>query len=122
MSNQPREDPLYLNARREAGVILAIWSACLIYTVGFCYLFGYLSHEPDPGSTGLSIGEWVGPLTSLDREAASLEVPLGLGMPDWVFYGVGVPWLLCIVVTWWFCTFYFTEDELGADFKPEGSQ
>ncbi|UCF36474.1 MAG: hypothetical protein JSU96_16885 [Acidobacteriota bacterium] len=119
MSKQPRDDPLYLNAWREAKLILSIWFTCLIYTVGVCYLYGYLSHEPDPAATGPSVGVLAGPLDAFNRAPESLQVPFGIGMPDWVFYGVGLPWLICIIVTWWFCLFYFVEDDLGPDLRKE---
>jgi len=62
---------------------------------------------------GTSVGELAGPLHSLDRAPESLSTPLGLGIPDWVFYGLIVPWLVCIAITFWFCLFYFADDDLG---------
>jgi len=117
------DDPIFRHTRREAWFIMILWTACLIYNCTYCYLYGYLSHPPHPVSTGPSIGEMVGPLTSFDRDPATLTTPLGLGIPDWVFYGVVMPWLFCIVATFWFCLFIFVEDDLSsADASPENSE
>lgn len=116
VNNDAREeDPVYRHSRREGILILALWFVCLLYTCTYCYLFGYLSHEPHPNPAGPALGAWIGPLTAFDRDPSTLTTPLGLGIPDWIFYGVILPWLLCIVVTFWFCLFYFVEDDLGED-------
>ena len=107
------DDVVYRNSRREAIVILALWTCCLVYTCTYCYLFGYLSHEPHPISTGPALGQIVGPLESFDRVPTTLATPLGLGIPDWVFYGILIPWLLCIAATFWFCLYYYAEDDLS---------
>ena len=36
-------------------------------------------------------------------------------MPDWVFWGIAVPWLVCVLFTTWFCFFYMADDDLGRD-------
>lgn len=100
---------------REARIIIILWTVCLVYSCTYCYLNGYLSHPPHPASTGPSIGALCGPLTTFNRDPATLRTPLGLGIPDWVFYGVVVPWLCCILATMWFCLFYFVEDDLGGE-------
>ena len=110
-----RDDPVYLNCRREAMIILTIWACCLVYTVGYCYVRGYVSHEPTPYSTGPAVGAMVGELEEFNRTADSLQSPLGLGIPDWVFYGVVLPWVVCILLTVGFCLFVFKEEELGSE-------
>ena len=109
-------DPLYRHAMREARFILTLWTCCFFYTVIYCYLYGYLTHEPLPesSSTGPAIGKIVGPLESFNRAADSVSYPLNLGIPDWVFYGVALPWVVCIVASTWFCLFVFVEDDLAA--------
>ena len=107
------EDPLYRNCLREARFILGLWAVCCVYSVGYCYLFGYLSHEPAAESTGPSISEMIGPLTSFNRDPESLTYPLGLGIPDWVFYGILVPWVIAAVLTFWYVLFYFADDDLA---------
>ena len=82
-----RLDPVFVHARREALFILALWAACLIWTLGCSYLMGY-NVEPEEIST---IG----------------------GIPAWIVWGVGAPWLLATVVTVWFCFAFMVDDELG---------
>lgn len=103
------------NARREATMIMTLWLGCMIYTGVFCYTHGYLNHAPHAAPTGPSLGEIVGPLEQYNREPDTLIFPFSLGIPDWVFWGVVVPWLFCIVVTFWFCLVFFTEDDLCDD-------
>ncbi len=109
------EDPLVRNSLREAKIILSLWAVLLIYTCTYCYLRGYESHPADPLTLGPSVGSWFGPLNSFDRDPVSLTTPLGLGIPDWVFYGVLVPWATCVVATFIFCQFLFHEDDLGEE-------
>jgi hypothetical protein len=42
---------------------------------------------------------------------ASLEIILGI--PDWTFWGIVVPWMACLVITWLFLCCIFQEDSLG---------
>ena len=107
------EDTLLGNARREAWVILPCWLASLIYTVSYCYFFGYLAHEPSGTSVGPDVATALGPLTSFNRNPGSLQTPFGLGVPDWVFFGIVIPWISCIALTLWFCLRFFREDDLG---------
>ncbi len=110
------EDPLYRHSLREARFVLGLWTCCFLYTVSYCYLYGYLTHEPMPASaaTGPAIGNLVGPLESFNRDPDSISYPLGLGIPDWVFYGVALPWVICIVLSVWFCLVIFVEDDLSS--------
>jgi len=109
------EDSIYRRTLWEAKLILGMWVVALIYTCTYCYLYGYESHPSDPASTGPAVSAWFGPLESFDRDPASLVTPLGLGIPDWVFYGVVAPWIACIAATFWFCLFVFREDDLGSE-------
>lgn len=109
------EDPIYRRSLIEARIILSIWAIALVYTCTYCYLFGYVSHPADPAATGPAISELIGPLESFDRDPASLKTPFGLGIPDWIFFGVAAPWLACIVVTIVFCLFFFRADDLGSE-------
>ena len=111
------DDPVYSQARREAGLVLTLWACCFLYTVPFCYLTGYLTHASPTPSFGPSVDQLSSSLDGWDRNPDSLTTPLGLGIPDWVFYGVALPWVGCIIITFWFCLFYFREDDLGAG-KP----
>ena len=71
--DEPGLDPDFLRARREAWWILAIWLACMIWTLGYCGLRGY------------------------DVDAASLK--LVFGMPSWIFWGVALPWFMATLVS-----------------------
>lgn len=110
-------DPVYRNSLREAKFILGLWACCFVYTVTFCYSYGYLVHEPLLSSFGPAVTDLFGPLESLNRIPESVTYPLGLGIPDWVFYGVVLPWIICIVLTFWYGFYFFVDDDLseGAD-------
>ncbi|MBX7075448.1 MAG: DUF997 family protein [Pirellulales bacterium] len=75
------------HARREALVVFAIWFVAMIYTVGYCYWFGY------------------------DRTVASLTFVAGL--PDWIFWGVVTPWIVCSILSAWFSFYYMSDDDFG---------
>lgn len=94
---------LYRNARREAVLIGAIWLLALTWTVGYCWLRGY-QHEPD--SWALQEG------LAVQRTPANFQHFFGI--PDWVFIGILVPWLLCSAFTVGFCL-GMRDDDLGAE-------
>ncbi len=110
--NHLSTDPVYKSSFRESIWILGIWAACFLYTVIYCYLNGYLTHEPHLNSTGPAIGSLVGKLESFNRLPASLTTPLGLGIPDWVFYGIFCPSAVAIIITIIFCLFIYLEQDL----------
>ena len=117
------EDPIYRNCLREAKFILGLWTCCFLYTVIYCYLNGYLVHEPLPSSTGPGVTSLLGPLESLNRKPDSVTFPLGLGIPDWVFYGIVIPWGVCVVASFWYGLYLLAEDDLsdGAEESDEVS-
>jgi fatty acid desaturase len=88
-------DPLYINSRREALVLLAIFAAASIYTIVVCWIFGY---GRDPS-----------------------EVATYLGIPDWVMWGVFLPWTVCALVTVWFCFYFMADDPLEEEETAEGT-
>ena len=69
----PNVDPVLRSSRREAAVTLLVFTAALVYTVVYCSRHGY------------------------DRPVESLTFVLGF--PDWVFWGILVPWGVCTVVS-----------------------
>jgi hypothetical protein len=83
------EDPVLTSSRREALVVLAIWATACTYTVGYCALFGY------------------------ERDLASLRYVAGV--PDWVFWGVFVPWSVCTVLSFWVSNFLIKDQDLGPE-------
>ena len=94
----PPPDPTFLNARREAVIILSAWALSTIYCCIYCYFFGYQR----PGN----------PLGVEDIR------PI-LGMPSWVFWGVMAPWAACTAFIVWFAGFYMADDDLGVDHAAE---
>lgn len=90
--NPSVEDPLLRSARREACVVFGVWLAALLYTIGYCYAFGYGRDSQTP--------------------------TLWFGVPDWVLWGIVLPWTLCTLVSWWFGLRFMSDDDLGGE--PEG--
>jgi hypothetical protein len=90
MSNgNGKEQQLLRHARREGLIILTVWLIALIWSVGVGYGFGY---HRDPATIGLV-----------------------LGFPDWVFWGIVLPWGLCLAYSVWFCFVTMADDDLGQD-------
>ena len=90
----PTEHPLIRSARREALVAVAMWFVALVWSVGVCTTYGYVR---DPKS-----------LSGYGRDPESLTFVLGF--PDWVFWGMIVPWAACTAASGWFA-FGFMKDE-----------
>jgi hypothetical protein len=88
-----REQRLLRNARREGLVILIAWAVALTWSVGGGYVFGY---RRDPATIGTV-----------------------LGVPDWVFWCVVLPWGMCGLFAAWFCFRFMADDDLGRD-RDEG--
>jgi hypothetical protein len=84
-----KEQKLLRNARREGLLIMLVWLATLVWSVGAGYYLGY-NLKPE-------------------------EIRLILGMPAWVFWSVVLPWIVCLVFSVWFCFFYMADDDLGQD-------
>ncbi|MCA9041625.1 MAG: DUF997 family protein [Planctomycetaceae bacterium] len=82
-------DPVFLNARREAIIILFVWIVFFLWTVPYCYFNGYReSIDPD-------------------------NLELILGMPGWIVKGVAFPWMVATLFSIGFALFYIKDDELG---------
>lgn len=112
-----RDDPVFLRTRREAVFILSIWTLCFLYTVSYCYFNGYTTHEPLPGAVGGDVTNVVGPLEEYNRDPGTMTMPLGI--PDWVFYGIVIPWGGCVLISVFYCLFVFVEEDLGDDEDDE---
>lgn len=82
-----RELPLVRHARREAIAAFGLMAASLVYTCGVYRLWGY------------------------ERPIESLTFVLGF--PDWVFWGVMVPWVICIAASTWIAVAWMRDDDLG---------
>ena len=90
-SDEPtgKEQELLRHARREALLIMAVWALALVWSVGCGYVLGY-GRQPE-------------------------EIGLILGIPDWVFWSVVLPWGICLAFSVWFCFVFMTDDDLGHD-------
>ena len=89
-------DAVFLQSRRELIGILLIWLVFAAWVLGAAYFLAYA--EPEG------------------------EVPLVLGMPAWVFWAVGVPWLGANIVIIAFCMGFMKDQSLdGADDPAMGT-
>jgi len=88
-----KEQQLLRHARREGLLIMVVWAATLVWSVGSGYVLGY------------------------HRQAE--QIRLILGIPAWVFWSVMLPWAACLLFSVWFCYAYMADDDLGHD--PEES-
>ncbi len=88
------EDPVVTSSRREAILSFAIWLVACIYSLTVCYRWGY------------------------NRDVATLTYIWGF--PDWIFWGVVVPWTVCTVLCFVMAYFVIADGELGED-QPEES-
>lgn len=102
----PDDDPVYLDSRREALVILLAWAVCLVWTVSYCYVNGYTRHDRVPGEVSALVPD----LERFDRTPDSLTTPFGLGIPDWALWGIVVPWVACVGFSAWLCFVYMKDD------------
>lgn len=93
MQPSDAEDPVLASARREATGALVVWLIATVYSVGYSYLFGY------------------------NRSVESLRFVWGV--PDWVFWGIVVPWLACLAVSGWFAFVFIQDVDLGKDPEEE---
>ncbi|WP_373651658.1 DUF997 family protein [Schlesneria sp. DSM 10557] len=84
--SEHQELPLLKAARREAIAAFAIWLAATIFSLGYCFTYGY-SRDPET-------------LTYV------------MGFPDWVFWGIVLPWGVCTIISTLFAFVFMTDDEL----------
>jgi len=88
MTDRP-EDPVLTSARREALLVLAIWLTACVYSIGVCYRLGY------------------------GRDVATLTYIFGF--PDWIFWGVVVPWTVCTGLSFVLSYFVIRDEDLGEE-------
>jgi Protein of unknown function (DUF997) len=93
-SSAGKEQLLLRHARREGCILMAVWLAALVWSVGVSYALGY------------------------NRDSTSIG--LVLGFPDWVFWGIVVPWAVCLGYSVWFCFVTMADDDLGQDQEEKG--
>ncbi|MCI0379132.1 MAG: hypothetical protein L0215_16110 [Gemmataceae bacterium] len=108
MQNKESARSLFRNARREAWIVALVWALAFAWTVVWCYMHGYAHEET---SLHVRLG-WV---------EAEPTPDLVLGFPDWVFWGIMLPWLACSAFTVWFGIWGMTDDDLGAAHTADSS-
>ncbi|MCE9606282.1 MAG: DUF997 family protein [Planctomycetia bacterium] len=96
----PNEDPVVTSSRREAIWTLLIWCTALVYSVSYCYRYGY--NRP------------------LDKSLAGMK--FYFGWPDWVFWGIVVPWLTCVVVSALFAFVFMRDGKLADDLDVDAEE
>jgi hypothetical protein len=90
--SERKELPLLKSAKREALAAFTIWLAAMIYSVSYCIQYGYA------------------------RTAESLKFIFGF--PDWVFWGLVLPWGICTIAASLFAFVFMTDEDLdGVDQK-----
>jgi len=101
---------LFDHARREAWVVTIVWAIALVWAVGVCYVMGY---EHTAESLVVSLGL---------AEAGRREPGIVLGFPDWVVWGILVPWVTISLFTVWFGMWGIADDELQEDAAEQGGR
>ncbi len=84
-----KPDPIYVSSRREALAVAATTTLAFLYTVIVC---GWMGYGRDPKT-----------LTFV------------LGFPDWIFWGIVVPWSVCVVVSLYLGATFMKDEDLGED-------
>ena len=87
--SKPAPDPVLVSARREALIVCLTWVAAMAYTIFYCQGHAYGRRKE--------------------------EIQYIFGCPDWVFWGVVVPWLACVVFSWIFASVFMRDEDLGED-------
>lgn len=87
------DDPVLVSSRREALITVSIWAVACVYSLVVCYRYGY------------------------ERDAATLTYILGF--PDWIFWGVIVPWTVCTGLCFVMAYFVIRDEDLGDEQAEE---
>lgn len=92
----PAEDPLLTSARREMRITLGLWAIAMACTMGVSLTWGY------------------------GRDPKSLTFVLGF--PDWVFWGIIIPWAASTVIASTFALTIMEDAPLDTDqpFEAQG--
>jgi len=77
------------HARHEALIVLVVWALATTYSVTYYYLYGY-------GARGR-------------------ELRFVLGFPDWIFWGIITPWMVCSVFLIGFSMWYMRDYDWGGE-------
>ena len=150
MTTVPIDDPVLRSARREMIVTFLIAAVALSWSVGYSYVNGYLADPHAVELVGLKeakeqsrprlvpamgLGK-AGPAERVsipstpavvqvrDKQTGQIvrTVRLTLGFPDWIVWGVIVPWSICICISFVFGAIFMRDDDLGEDQVEEGGR
>ena len=89
-------DPVVRSGRREALVVVGIWLTALVYSLTTCYRLGF------------------------NRPVSDLK--LVYGFPEWVFWGIVVPWITCVLLSWIFGLMFIRDHHLGEDLEDNDDE
>ena len=87
-SDQGTRRSLVDRSFREAKWMLLIWFVSSVWTLGYCLTYGYAPIDPN-------------------------DLEISFGMPSWVFWGVGLPWLTTMLISIGFALVGIQDDDLG---------
>ncbi|MBA62015.1 MAG: hypothetical protein CMJ76_06575 [Planctomycetaceae bacterium] len=87
-SQQYELDPTFLNSRREAIIVFICWFVAMCWAIPYCYFNGYNVADPS-------------------------QIPTTFGIPSWIVWGIGAPWVAADVFTYWLCFWFMKDDDLG---------
>jgi hypothetical protein len=94
LPRKPGSTELLASAQREAIWIVVIWCIACGWSIGVCGWLGYGRPNALP--------------------------PLVFGFPNWVFWGVVVPWLVATVSSLFISQVLMTDEDLGEDAADDG--
>ncbi len=91
-------DSLFVSSLRESKWIIVAWVVNFTWVVGYCVLRGY----------------------RIDDAEKLITI---LGMPNWVFWGVFLPWIITTLFTAWFALTQMADhplDDAGPQENSDG--
>ena len=91
------EDPVVRSTRREVVAVLSITAIALTYTVYTCYRLGFDSKS----------------------ELKFVKLFAGVAFPEWVFWGIVLPWLASFVVGAIFAFYVMEDADLGEELADD---
>jgi magnesium-transporting ATPase (P-type) len=89
-------DPVVRTGRREALMVVGIWLTAAVWSLTVSYKYGY--HQPIEKLKTI----W--------------------GFPAWTFWGVVVPWIVCVVVSWIFGVMFVHDAHLGEELLEDADE
>lgn len=87
--SRPVEDPVVRSSRREALCVVGLWCVTLVYCVTI--------------------------YATLGRPRPVEELRFVWGLPEWVFWGVCLPWIVCLGLSVVFAYGVMRDEHLGPE-------